>query len=128
MTTSRKTTVTTAFDFDSVSHPHRRTDPLSGRHVLISPHRALRPWLGQHDDPDNAEMPSYDPECYLCPRNDRVGGMANPDYPGTYVFDNDFPAYLFLSGPQRDATPAIPRGNARCGGGILRANCRTWPR
>jgi UDPglucose--hexose-1-phosphate uridylyltransferase len=93
--------LTTAFPFNPVSHPHRRTDPLSGRHVLVSPHRALRPWLGQTDAPDDAVLPSHDPECYLCPRNDRVGGIANPDYVGAYVFENDFPALL-------SDTPAPP--------------------
>jgi UDPglucose--hexose-1-phosphate uridylyltransferase len=81
-------------EFDPANHPHRRTDPLSGRHVLVSPHRALRPWLGQHDAPGDAIQPSHDPSCYLCPRNPRVGGEANPDYVGTYIFDNDFPALL----------------------------------
>jgi UDPglucose--hexose-1-phosphate uridylyltransferase len=86
--------VTTAFAFDPVQHPHRRADPLSGRHVLVSPHRALRPWLGQQDAPETAVLPDYDPTCYLCPRNARVGGVTNPDYAGPYVFDNDFPALL----------------------------------
>lgn len=80
--------------FDPATHPHRRADPLSGRHILISPHRALRPWLGQMDEPDTAVLPSHDPTCYLCPRNQRVGGIANPDYRGAFVFDNDFPALL----------------------------------
>ena len=26
--------------------PHRRLNPLTGRHVLVSPQRALRPWQG----------------------------------------------------------------------------------
>jgi UDPglucose--hexose-1-phosphate uridylyltransferase len=86
--------LTTAFQFDPINHPHRRTDPLTGRHVLVSPHRALRPWLGQTDEPDNEALPGYDAGCYLCPGNNRVGGTANPDYSGTYVFDNDFPALL----------------------------------
>jgi UDPglucose--hexose-1-phosphate uridylyltransferase len=69
----------------------------------VSPHRALRPWLGQQDIPDNTELPRYDPNCYLCPRNERVGGFPNPDYDGAYVFENDFPALL-------DDTPAPPAG------------------
>lgn len=85
---------TPAFPFDPADHPHRRADPLSGRHVLVSPHRAKRPWLGQQDKPEDASLPSYDPTCYLCPGNERVGGNANPDYSGPYVFDNDFPALL----------------------------------
>jgi UDPglucose--hexose-1-phosphate uridylyltransferase len=85
---------TPSLPFDPVNHPHRRSDPLSGRHVLVSPHRALRPWLGQQDAPDKTELPHYDPECYLCPRNSRVGGIVNPDYSGAHVFDNDFPALL----------------------------------
>lgn len=60
----------------------------------MSPHRALRPWLGQIDAPEAVALPDYDPQCYLCPRNDRVGGVANPDYQGPYVFANDFPALL----------------------------------
>lgn len=62
--------------------------------MLVSPHRAKRPWLGQQDEPDIAALPGYDPGCYLCPRNERVGGVVNPDYAGVYVFDNDFPALL----------------------------------
>ena len=40
------------------------------------------------------ERPAYDPGCYLCPRNTRVGGAQNPDYKSTYVFTNDFRALL----------------------------------
>ena len=35
---------------------------------------------------------SYDPGCYLCPGNSRAGGRRNPDYAGTFVFENDFAA------------------------------------
>jgi UDPglucose--hexose-1-phosphate uridylyltransferase len=78
-------------------HPHRRYNPLNGRHVLVSPHRAKRPWLGQDEASDERTKPSYDPACYLCPRNERVGGHPNPDYSATYVFENDFPALLTQS-------------------------------
>ena len=32
------------------------------------------------------------PNCYLCPGNSRAGGVRNPEYEGTFVFDNDFAA------------------------------------
>jgi UDPglucose--hexose-1-phosphate uridylyltransferase len=86
--------LTTANDFLAVDHPHRRTDLLSGRHVLVSPHRAKRPWLGQEDQPDRAAQVSHDPACFLCPGNERVIGTRNPDYSSAFVFENDFPALL----------------------------------
>jgi UDPglucose--hexose-1-phosphate uridylyltransferase len=39
-----------------------------------------------------ATEPDYDPDCYLCPGNARAGGIRNPAYSGTFVFDNDFTA------------------------------------
>jgi UDPglucose--hexose-1-phosphate uridylyltransferase len=39
-------------------------------------------------------LPAHDPHCYLCPGNERAGGIHNPDYAGTFVFDNDFAALL----------------------------------
>lgn len=74
--------------------PHRRRNPLNGEWVLVSPHRLARPWQGQEDAPDRSSGPSYDPGCYLCPGNARAGGQHNPDYAGTFVFDNDFAAVL----------------------------------
>lgn len=62
--------------------------------MLVSPHRALRPWQGQVEEIPNEVLPTYDPSCYLCPGNSRVGGFQNPPYKGTFVFDNDFPALL----------------------------------
>lgn len=74
--------------------PHRRFNPLTREYVLVSPHRARRPWLGQVEKTPAEDLPPYDPACYLCPGNERAGGVFNPAYTGTFVFDNDFPALL----------------------------------
>lgn len=71
---------------------HRRRNPLTGRWVLVSPHRGQRPWLGQVDRAETAQLPSFDADCYLCPGNDRANGIVNPAYGSVFVFDNDFPA------------------------------------
>ena len=70
--------------------PHRRYNLLTNEWVLVSPHRAKRPWLGQVEKSQPERLPAFDPECYLCPGNKRVEGDQNPAYSGTYVFDNDF--------------------------------------
>ncbi len=75
-------------------YPHRRMNPLTGEWVLVSPHRAKRPWLGQVEKMPSSGIPAYDPTCYLCPGNERAEGMRNPPYASTFVFDNDFPALL----------------------------------
>src|SRR5258706_4943198 len=74
--------------------PHRRLNALTREWVLVSPHRARRPWLGQVEKAAPSGLPAYDPACYLCPGNERAGGVRNPPYTGTYVFDNDFAALL----------------------------------
>jgi UDPglucose--hexose-1-phosphate uridylyltransferase len=77
-----------------LNNPHRRYNALTSEWVLVSPHRAKRPWLGQVEKLSPETLPPYDPTCYLCPRNERAGGVFNPDYTGTFVFDNDFAALL----------------------------------
>src|SRR5580693_793848 len=74
--------------------PHRRFNPLTQEWVLVSPHRAQRPWLGKREDYPARDLPAYDPNCYLCPGNQRAGGNRNPKYTSTFVFDNDYPALL----------------------------------
>lgn len=74
--------------------PHRRFNPLTREWILVSPHRAKRPWQGQVEKTAPPTLPAYDPTCYLCPGNERAGGIHNPQYSGTFVFDNDFAALL----------------------------------
>jgi UDPglucose--hexose-1-phosphate uridylyltransferase len=80
--------------FDPLDHPHRRRNLLTGRWVLVSPHRAKRPWQGETGKAAPRGGPSHDPGCYLCPGNTRTGGDTNPDYAATLVFPNDFPALM----------------------------------
>jgi UDPglucose--hexose-1-phosphate uridylyltransferase len=72
--------------------PHRRLNPLTGEWVLVSPQRTARPWRGRLEETQTVELPLYDSDCYLCPGNARAGDVVNPQYSGTFVFDNDFAA------------------------------------
>jgi len=74
--------------------PHRRYNPLLDEWGLCSPHRLARPWQGQVESGAVPALAAYDPACYLCPGNARAGGVRNPDYAATFVFDNDYPALL----------------------------------
>jgi UDPglucose--hexose-1-phosphate uridylyltransferase len=82
----------TIMSFDPAEQSHRRYDPLGDEWVLVSPHRAKRPWQGQQDVPDAGTYVPHDSACYLCPGNARVTGEKNPRYESTYVFANDFSA------------------------------------
>lgn len=96
--------------FDLKQHPHRRCNALTGEWVLVSPHRTDRPWQGQVEKLPPETRPAYDPKCYLCPGNERAGGVRNPHYETTFVFENDFAALR----------PDTPPGSFEKGG-LLRA-------
>jgi UDPglucose--hexose-1-phosphate uridylyltransferase len=73
-------------------YSHKRYNILTGEWVLVSPHRAKRPWQGQNEEISNEKRPSHDESCYLCARNTRINGEVNPDYKDVFVFTNDFAA------------------------------------
>ena len=77
---------------DLQDYSHKRLNILTGEWILVSPHRAKRPWQGQNEAVSNEKRPSYDETCYLCAGNTRVNGELNPQYKDVFVFTNDFAA------------------------------------
>jgi len=73
-------------------YSHKRFNILTGEWVLVSPHRAKRPWQGQNEEISNQKQPTHDSSCYLCAGNTRVNGEENPKYEDVFVFTNDFAA------------------------------------
>jgi UDPglucose--hexose-1-phosphate uridylyltransferase len=106
--------------------PHRRLNALTGEWLLVSPHRTQRPWQGQVESTPAEQRPAYDPGCYLCPGNERAGGLRNPNYENTFVFDNDYAALLpeapalSLSRGVGDGPPLMAAESER---GICRVVC-----
>lgn len=103
------------------SSSHRRYNPLTREWILVSPQRNRRPWQGQVETLPPETLPAFDPDCYLCPGNARAGGVRNPDYAHTFVFDNDFPALVPETPPSQ-----VREGDllvARAERGICRVVC-----
>ncbi|MDH7639339.1 UDP-glucose--hexose-1-phosphate uridylyltransferase [Sphingomonas oryzagri] len=99
--------------FDPAEHPHRRRNLLTGQWVLVSPHRAKRPWQGETAPPEAGHVVDHDPGCYLCPGNMRVSGECNPDYEGPFVFGNDFAAVQPDTPLPEGCDPLFEVGEAR---------------
>lgn len=105
--------------FDDQRDAHRRTSPLTGRSVIVSPHRNLRPWDGKIESHPPSAGAAHDPGCYLCAGNRRANGETNPAYTATHVFTNDFAALV----PDALDPPASAPG-ALLQAGAARGTCR----
>ncbi|MEO8483926.1 MAG: galactose-1-phosphate uridylyltransferase [Acidobacteriota bacterium] len=81
-----------------------RWHPLREEWVIVAAHRQSRPWSGAEVTGQAPTPPAFDPTCYLCPGNTRVGGAVNPPYVSTFVFDNDHPC-VGVTAPRELAAP-----------------------
>ena len=95
-------------------YSHKRFNILTGEWVLVSPHRAKRPWQGQNEAISNEVTPIHDPSCYLCAGNTRINGEENPKYEDVFVFTNDFAA-LQTSSPKFSITEGLFKSESEQG-------------
>ncbi|HTI13203.1 MAG TPA: galactose-1-phosphate uridylyltransferase [Dictyobacter sp.] len=99
-----------------------RWHPLREEWVVIAAHRQNRPWIGETISFQDKDIPSYQPDCYLCPQNSRVSGASNPPYAGVYVFDNDHPC-VGLNAPEDPTATIAPPYQVRPAQGLARVIC-----
>jgi len=102
----------------------QRWHPLRREWVIISSHRNERPWQGERVAEAERSLPSYVPDCYLCPGNARSSGRRNERYSGVFVFDNDHPCV----GPGAPSAPPAPPAavyRSSAAGGSARVMCYT---
>lgn len=98
-----------------------RWHPLREEWVIIAAHRQDRPWSGGTVTRAEQALPSYVPDCYLCPGNSRVSGAVNPQYAQTFVFDNDHPCVSLEAPSTTESHSGIYR--SRPAQGIARVVC-----
>jgi UDPglucose--hexose-1-phosphate uridylyltransferase len=98
-----------------------RWHPLREEWVIVAAHRQDRPWSGNTINVDDADLPDYVADCYLCPGNRRVSGAVNPNYSKTFVFDNDHPCVSSEAPSELQPLPAIYQN--RRANGVARVVC-----
>ncbi len=98
-----------------------RWHPLREEWVIVAAHRQNRPWSGETLASEEKAVPEYVPDCYLCPRNQRVSGKSNPDYKDIFVFDNDHPS-VAMDAPENEI-PSSEIYRSRPAQGIARVVC-----
>ncbi len=98
-----------------------RWHPLREEWVIVAAHRQSRPWSGAEVADQAPRPPAFDPWCYLCPGNSRVGGATNPVYTGTFVFDNDHPCVGANAPRELGPLPGVYRN--RPATGVARVVC-----
>jgi UDPglucose--hexose-1-phosphate uridylyltransferase len=98
-----------------------RWHPLREEWVIVAAHRQDRPWSGSTVPPESRELSTYVNDCYLCPGNSRVSDQVNPQYTGTFVFDNDHPCVSLMAPTDLMPPPGIYRN--RPAQGIARVVC-----
>ena len=78
--------------------PHRRRNLLTGEWVLVSPHRAKRPWQGEAHAASAARPPRTILLATSAPATSAPRVRPTRTMPATFVFKNDFAALLHEGG------------------------------